>query len=254
MFDKKTVVVFGTGKIGSDLILKFIKLSLPLNLIVIGRRKESSGIEIASKHSIEFHTDGMNSLAEILKSRKIDYLIDASSAETHEMILDILDSNQKISIIDLTPSKKSKSFVLGIDKLTTKNFNIGLISCGAQVSIPPLITISNFYPIEYVEIVTSLSSKSVGIATRDNLDDYIYKTEEAIVHYAGSSRAKAILIVNPAKPEIPMNISLYLKFRNNLTVDTKDIDTILQNKSLSGFFDEFSFNALYFNVNIFILS
>jgi hypothetical protein len=28
----------------------------------------------------------------------------------------------------------------------------------------------------------------------------------------------------------------------------------LQNKSLSGFFDEFSFNALYFNVNIFILS
>ncbi len=68
--------------------------------------------------------------------------------------------------------------------------------------------------IEYVEVASSIASRSAGPATRANLDEYIETTEEALQRFSGARRAKAILILNPANPPIDMQTTIYAKIAN----------------------------------------
>ena len=62
--------------------------------------------------------------------------------------------------------------------------------------------------IEYIEVVSSIASKSAGPATRRNLDEYIETTEDGIKKFSGVKKAKAILNLNPAFPCINMQTTI----------------------------------------------
>ena len=56
-----------------------------------------------------------------------------------------------------------------------------MVTCGGQASIPIANAIGKTQKnIEYIEVVSSIASKSAGPATRLNLDEYISTTEEGL--------------------------------------------------------------------------
>ena len=97
----------------------------------------------------------------------------------------------------MTPSKIGEMTVPVIDSTKiAKHNNINMISCGGQVSVPLAYTIGKLYNnIDYLEVVSSIASKSAGPATRINIDEYIYTTELALKKYSGSKETKVILIL-----------------------------------------------------------
>lgn len=61
----------------------------------------------------------------------------------------------------------------------------------------------------YIEVISSISSDSAGIATRKNLDEYITTTEFALKKFTNSQVSKAIFNINPAVPQVCMQTTLY---------------------------------------------
>jgi acetaldehyde dehydrogenase len=93
-----------------------------------------------------------------------------------------------------------------------KHKNINMITCGGQASIPIATALTRSHKdIEYIEVVSSIASKSAGPATRRNLDEYIETTEDGIKKFSGVKKAKAILNLNPAFPCINMQTTIFAK-------------------------------------------
>jgi acetaldehyde dehydrogenase len=90
-----------------------------------------------------------------------------------------------------------------------------MVTCGGQASVPIAYAIAAVEKnIEYIEVASSIASLSAGPATRANLDEYIETTEQALLKFSNSKKAKAILILNPANPPIDMQTTIYAKIEN----------------------------------------
>jgi acetaldehyde dehydrogenase len=90
-----------------------------------------------------------------------------------------------------------------------------MITCGGQTTVPIAAALARVHKdIEYVEVASSIASLSAGPATRQNLDEYVNTTEEALRKFSGAKRSKAILILNPASPPIDMDTTIYAKIKN----------------------------------------
>jgi acetaldehyde dehydrogenase len=85
-----------------------------------------------------------------------------------------------------------------------------MVTCGGQTSIPLLHILSTNLNLNSVEVVSTIASNSAGIATRENLDEYISNTERAIREEIGVQEVKVMLVINPAIPEIVMHTSIYV--------------------------------------------
>jgi acetaldehyde dehydrogenase len=105
--------------------------------------------------------------------------------------------------------------------------NINMVTCGGQASAPLAHAIGAVHEsVDYIEVVSSISSRSAGPATRLNLDEYIETTEEAIVRFSGCARAKTILILNPAVPCVNMQTTVLAKVaRPNVEELRRTIET-----------------------------
>ena len=206
------IALIGSGHIARDLYRK-IKNDNSLNLyLVAGRNLGSDGMIEAKSFSKYVSDQGIKEVQK--KSKYINLAIDCSSAESHFKHSEIL-SKLNLPVIDLTPSGIGTKIVPTVnisDSIRCKNVN--LISCGGQSSIPILHSWYSFLlkqkiKLKYVEIASSISSKSAGIATRINIDSYIENTEKAINEFF-DCKAKVILNINPAEPPITMKTSLSL--------------------------------------------
>ena len=160
-----------------------------------------------------------------LKNRKkdIDLVFDATSAKAHKKHAPIL-SELGIKTIDLTPAKIGSMcipVVNLIDSLGVKNVN--MVTCGGQASIPIAYGIGKTQKdVEYIEVVSSIASKSAGPATRSNLDEYIGTTEQGISYFSGVTKVKAILNLNPAIPCINMQTTIFAKVKNPELIKLED--------------------------------
>ena len=122
-----------------------------------------------------------------------------------------------IIAIDMTPAKIGEFIVpaVNIEDIKSKK-NINMITCGGQSSIPIAYSISQVVnDIEYIEIVSTISSKSAGPGTRANVDEYIETTEKALSLFTGCKNIKAIINLNPAIPSIDMQTTIYVKSKNH---------------------------------------
>ena len=144
-------------------------------------------------------------------------VIDCTSAQAHIEHWAILTKLGKI-VIDMTPAKLGELCVPAINAVEcigTGSRNLNMITCGGQASIPIAHAISQIHSnIEYIEVASSIASRSAGPATRQNLDEYIETTQLALRALTGAKRTKAILILNPAYPPIDMQTTIYLKIEN----------------------------------------
>lgn len=206
---KKTKVgIIGTGNIGTDVLLKLQRSTVLECSIFTGRNPESKGIDIAKKLGIKTSIDSIHAIIE--EPSLCDIVIDATSAKVHEYNAPILKKLNKF-VIDLTPSQIGKMCIpaLNIQECISQD-NVNLITCGGQATIPIAWAISKAHPdLNYIEIVSSIASKSAGPGTRNNIDEFTQTTRDALIHFTGIKNAKAMIILNPAEPPVIMRNTIY---------------------------------------------
>ena len=205
----KKVALIGSGHIARDLYRKIKNVDFLDLFLVAGRNFNSEGMIEAKKFSRFISDKGIKEVEN--RCKFIDFAIDCTSAESHIHHSKVL-SKLNLPVIDLTPSGIGIKIVPSVNISDTKNCkNINLISCGGQSSIPILHAWSSILSeqktkLKYVEIASTISTKSAGIATRRNIDSYIKNTENAIKEFCDCD-AKVILNINPANPPITMKTS-----------------------------------------------
>ena len=210
------VAIIGSGNIGSDLFAKVCRSSVLEMAGVAGIDPASEGLARAAGQGVFTTSDGLADLLE--HAGEIDIAFDATSARAHAEHASLL-AERGIRSIDLTPA------ALGPPIVPTVNLgahfdapDVSLITCGAQATVPIVAGLSRVAPIAYAEIVSTISARSAGPGTRQNIDEFTQTTAEALETVGGASRGKAIIILNPAEPPILM--------RNTVYAEMPDIDAV----------------------------
>jgi len=212
---KIKVAILGTGNIGTDLMLKSLKTNFIDVVAFVGRRLDSPTMQIAQSKGILTSDQGINYFINNPKCCDVVYdCTSAADAREHAKVF----KEQGIKVIDLTPAKVGDMCVPDVNSdLILTDDNVNMITCGGQASMPMLHLISKHCTgLEYVEIVSQIASKSAGMATRINVDNYIATTRKAITKFTGCKNTKVILNLNPAEPCVDMQTTIFIK--------TKDIN------------------------------
>ncbi len=219
----KRIALIGSGHIARDLYRKINYVKELELYLVASKNLKSEGMVEAKDFSLNISDQGINSILNY--SKGIDIVIDCSSSSAHEIHAHLLEK-EKIPVIDMTPSGIGRTIIPTVNLDECKRIqNINLDSCGGQSSIPILYKWKNALQrysvnLDYVEVVTTISTESAGMATRRNLDNYLRNTERAITKFCGC-HSKVILNINPANPPVTMRTSFSALLDN---VQSFDID------------------------------
>lgn len=200
--------ILGTGNIGSDLMFKVMRDPGQLDLALFaGIDAESEGIQRARALGVKTAADGVES---ILSDPEIKIVFDATSAKAHLQNAPKLEQAGKF-VVDMTPAAIGP-YCSPCVNLTEhlEAHNVNLITCGGQATIPLVHAVSRVTPIEYAEIVSTVGSASAGPGTRQNIDEFTVTTARGLEVLGGATRAKAIIILNPAEPPILMRNTIYI--------------------------------------------
>jgi acetaldehyde dehydrogenase len=212
--EKLKVAILGSGNIGTDLLVKIMRSSLLVCTMFIGRHLDSPGMSKAN--SLGIRTSDLSIHAIEREPDCCDLVFDATSAIDHKKHWPVLEALDKIAI-DMTPSGVGEMCIPAINMAQClKHRNVNMVTCGGQASIPIAYVIGQLHPdLEYIEVVSSIASRSAGPATRLNLDEYIDTTERGLRKFSGSPKAKAILILNPAQPCVDMQTTIFAKVKDS---------------------------------------
>lgn len=190
--------VLGAGLVGVDLVAK-IKRSPHLACdLVVARDDQARGLRLAAAMGCETSAKGIDAL--LNSPEKFDIVFDATNAMSHAEHWSLLEP-LGAKLIDLTPSMVGFMVVPTVNgSEVISHRNVNLISCGGQAAIPILHRLVQHVKADYVEIVTTAASVSVGRATRLNLDEYIESTQNAVRFFTGVMNVKVMVNISPALP------------------------------------------------------
>ncbi|MFF3597280.1 acetaldehyde dehydrogenase (acetylating) [Kitasatospora indigofera] len=204
------VAVIGSGNIGTDLMIKILRLSESLEIAaMVGIDPDSDGLARARRLKVATTHDGLNGLVGMDEFADVEIVFDATSAGAHRRHDEVLRQLGR-RVVDLTPAALGPYVVPpvnGDDHLDAPNVN--MVTCGGQATIPIVAAVSAVAPVHYGEIVASISSRSAGPGTRANIDEFTETTSSAIEKVGGATRGKAIIVLNPAEPPLIMRDTVY---------------------------------------------
>lgn len=199
--------IIGSGNIGTDLMYKIERSDALQMSVMVGIDPESEGLKRARERGYTVITDGIDGLMENIGL--VDIVFDATSAKAHQHHSELLVAAGK-KVIDLTPAAIGPFTVPSVN--LNEHFNepnLNMVTCGGQATIPIVNAISRVTPVEYAEIVATVSSKSAGPGTRANIDEFTRTTSKAIEQVGNAKKGKAIIILNPADPPIIMRDTVH---------------------------------------------
>ncbi|MFE6610650.1 acetaldehyde dehydrogenase (acetylating) [Amycolatopsis sp. NPDC057786] len=204
------VAVIGSGNIGTDLMIKVLRLSKSLRMAAMaGIDPASDGLARAARLKVATTHDGIDGLAALPEFADVRVLFDATSAGAHRRHAEVAEAHGKL-MIDLTPAAIGPFVVppVNLDEHLAAP-NVNMVTCGGQATIPIVAAVSSVAPVAYAEIVASISSRSAGPGTRANIDEFTETTAAAIREVGGAALGKAIIVLNPADPPIVMRDTVY---------------------------------------------
>ncbi|MGE3867139.1 MAG: acetaldehyde dehydrogenase (acetylating) [Hyphomonadaceae bacterium] len=210
MSNKIKVAIIGSGNIGTDLMIKVMRLSKVLEMgAFVGIDPESDGLKRAERMGVPVTAKGIDGLVELPNFKDIKIVFDATSAGAHKRHDEVLRKHGK-TIIDLTPAAIGPYTIPPVNgDANLDEVNINMVTCGGQATIPIVAAVARAAKVHYGEIVASIASKSAGPGTRANIDEFTETTSRAIVEVGGAARGKAIIILNPAEPPLIMRDTVY---------------------------------------------
>lgn len=214
-YDKIKIAIIGTGNIGTDLLVKIMRSEHLTCTLFAGRTLNSVGMKRAKEMNVPISDKGIQAIID--NPSVCDIVIDCTSAQAHIEHWRVLKELGK-TVIDMTPAKLGDLCVPALATgswVSDKVSNVNMITCGGQTTVPIAAALARVHDnIDYIEVASSIASLSAGPATRQNLDEYVNTTEEALRKFSGAKRSKAILILNPASPPIDMVTTIYAKIKN----------------------------------------
>ncbi|AJE80524.1 acetaldehyde dehydrogenase [Streptomyces albus] len=204
------VAVIGSGNIGTDLMIKILRLSDSLDITAMaGIDASSDGLARARRLKVATTHAGVEGLLALDEFADVEIVFDATSAGAHRRHEEALRPLGR-TLIDLTPAALGPYVVPpvnGTDQLGAPNVN--MVTCGGQATIPIVAAVSSVTPVHYGEIVASLSSRSAGPGTRANIDEFTETTSSAVEQVGGAALGKAIIVLNPAEPPLMMRDTVH---------------------------------------------
>lgn len=220
---KTKVAIIGSGNIGTDLMIKVMRLSKTLEMAAfVGIDPESDGLKRAERMGVPITADGIDGLVAMPGFADIEIVFDATSAGAHKHHDAVLQAHGK-RVIDLTPASIGPHTIPPVNGMANLDApNVNMVTCGGQATIPMVHAVNRVSKVHYGEIVASIASKSAGPGTRANIDEFTETTSQAIVDVGGATRGKAIIVLNPAEPPLIMRDTVYC------LCDDADQDAIAQ--------------------------
>ncbi len=202
--------LIGSGNIGTDLLYKLKRSEVLDPVWMVGIDANSEGLARAKELGLKTTADGIDGLIPHIEADEIKIAFDATSAYVHA------DNSAKVNakgvlMIDLTPAAIGPFCVppVNLTKLDNNIQNVNMVTCGGQATIPMVAAVSRVQAVEYGEIVATVSSKSVGPGTRQNIDEFTRTTAGAVEQVGGAKKGKAIIIINPAEPPLLMRDTIH---------------------------------------------
>ncbi|MCB2084577.1 MAG: acetaldehyde dehydrogenase (acetylating), partial [Sphingomonadaceae bacterium] len=207
---KTKVAIIGSGNIGTDLMIKIMRLSNVLEMgAFVGIDPESDGLKRAERLGVPITAEGIDGLVALPGFDEIEIVFDATSAGAHKRHSEVILGAGK-RMVDLTPAAIGPYTIPPVNGTANLDAaNVNMVTCGGQATIPIVAAVNRVAKVHYGEIVASIASKSAGPGTRANIDEFTETTSQAIMDVGGATRGKAIIILNPAEPPLIMRDTVY---------------------------------------------
>jgi acetaldehyde/propanal dehydrogenase len=209
--NKVNAAIVGSGNIGTDLLLKALRSEWIDPKWLVGIEADSDGLARARKLGVRTTHEGVDGLLPHLEADGIRLAFDATSAYAHAENSRKL-TERGVRVIDLTPAAIGPYCVPPVnlrEHLGTQAMNVNMVTCGGQATIPIVAAVSRVQPVAYAEIVATVSSRSAGPGTRNNIDEFTRTTARGVEKVGGAKRGKAIIILNPADPPLIMRDTIH---------------------------------------------
>ena len=211
MTKKIKCALIGPGNIGTDLLAKLQRSPVLEPVWMVGIDPESDGLKRARAMGIKTTAEGVDGLIPQMKADGVQIVFDATRAYVHA------ENSRKVNaqgalMIDLTPAAIGPYCVPPVnlkEHLGRGEMNVNMVTCGGQATIPMVAAVSRVQPVEYGEIVATVSSRSAGPGTRKNIDEFTRTTAGAIEKVGGAKKGKAIIVINPAEPPLIMRDTVH---------------------------------------------
>lgn len=208
---KINAAIVGSGNIGTDLLYKALRSRVIQPVWLVGIEAESDGLARARKLGVKTTHEGVDGLLPHLEADRIQVAFDATSAYAHAENSKKL-TERGVRMIDLTPAAIGPYCVPPVnleEHIGTRAMNVNMVTCGGQATIPMVAAVSRVQPVEYAEIVATVSSRSAGPGTRNNIDEFTRTTARGVEKVGKAKRGKAIIILNPADPPLIMRDTIH---------------------------------------------
>ena len=204
----KRCAIVGSGNIGTDLMMKMMRSPVLDLVALVGIDPASDGLARARALGIEAPHTGPEWVLE--HADDIDMVFDATSAHVHVRYHHKY-AEAGITAIDLTPASRGPKVIPPVnlyEHLDAPNLN--MVTCGGQATTPIVYAIRRAIDhLPYAEMVSTVSSRSAGPGTRQNIDEFTKTTSTALREIGGAQHSKAIIILNPAEPPILMRNTVF---------------------------------------------
>ena len=241
MSKKIKCALIGPGNIGTDLLAKLQRSPVLEPVWMVGIDPESDGLKRARDMGIKTTHEGVDGLIPHMKADGVQIVFDATSAYVHA------ENSRKVNaqgamMIDLTPAAIGPYCVPPVnlkEHVGKAEMNVNMVTCGGQATIPMVAAISRVQPVEYGEIIATVSSKSAGPGTRKNIDEFTRTTAGAVEKVGGAKKGKAIIIINPAEPPMIMRDTVHCLVEGEpdkeaITQSIRDMLVEVQKRNLRG--------------------
>jgi acetaldehyde/propanal dehydrogenase len=203
--------IVGSGNIGTDLLMKALRSESIEPKWMVGIEPGSDGLARARELGLRTTHEGVDGLLPHLEADGVRIAFDATSAYAHAENSKKLTS-RGVRVVDLTPCAIGPYCVPPVNleaHIGSRAMNVNMVTCGGQATIPIVAAVSRVQAVSYAEIVATVSSRSAGPGTRNNIDEFTRTTARGVESVGGAARGKAIIILNPAEPPLIMRDTIH---------------------------------------------
>ena len=200
--------IVGSGNIGTDLMIKMLRSDKLMVGALVGIDPDSEGLARARSLGVVASHEGPDWI--LGHADDFDLVFDATSAYVHVRYYKKY-AEAGLTAVDLTPAARGPKVIAAVNLTEHLDApNINMVTCGGQATTPMVYAIRRAVEsLPYAEMVSTVSSKSAGPGTRQNIDEFTKTTSTALREIGGAEESKAIIILNPAEPPIIMRNTVF---------------------------------------------